>query len=146
MNWLTAKVLQYIAGALLVACVALFARGCSAASARDVARADQAAAESARDAAITSRDAWKEQAASAVAANAAYDLIFEQQRQAAAEQQRLADEAAKKAAAAVATAQRDKAQSERSLVEYRRLFGRRPADCDAALQALDRACPALRGY
>ena len=146
MNWLTMKVLQYIAGGLLLACIGLGMRGCALDNARDVAVANQATAESARDAAITERDAWKSKAADALAANTAYDLIFEQQRLAAAELHRLAQETAAKAAAAVAAAQRDEAKAERVAAEYRRIFGAKPKDCDAALLALDRICPTLRNY
>ena len=146
MNWLTMKVLQYIAGGLLLACIGLGMRGCALDNARDVAVANQATAESARDAAITERDAWKSKAGDALAANTAYDLIFEQQRLAAAEQHRLAQETAAKAAAAVAAAQRDEAKAERVAAEYRRIFGAKPKDCDAALLALDRICPTLRNY
>jgi hypothetical protein len=146
MNWLTMKVLQYIAGGLLLACIGLGVRGCALDSARDVAVANQGKAEAARDTAITERDAWKSKAGDALAANEAFDAIFEKQRLAAAEQQRLAEASAAKAAAAVAAAQRDEAKAERSLAEFRRLFGTRPTDCDAALQALDRVCPMLGGY
>ena len=146
MNWLTMKVLQYIAGGLLLACIGLGMRGCALDNARDVAVANQATAESARDAAITERDAWKSKAGDALAANTAYDLIFEQQRLAAAEQHRLAQETAAKAAAAVAAAQRDELKAERVAAEYRRIFGAKPKDCDAALLALDRVCPTLRDY
>lgn len=146
MNWLTMKVMQYIAGGLLLVCIGLGARGCALDSARDVAVANQGKAEAARDTAITERDAWKSKAGDALSANEAFDAIFEKQRLAAAEQQRLAEASAAKAAAAVAAAQRDEAKAERSLAEFRRLFGTRPTDCDAALQALDRVCPMLGGY
>lgn len=146
MNWLTTKVLQYIAGALLIACIGLGLRGCALDSARDVAVANQSAAEAARDAAITERDAWKSRAVDAQAANNAYDVIFEQQRAAAEEQQRQAEAAAQQAAASVAAAKRDEAKAEREAAEYRRVFGARPQDCEAALLALDRVCPTLRGY
>ena len=115
-------------------------------AAADTALANQGKAEAARDAAITERDAWKSKASDALAANEAFGAIFEKQRLAAAEQQRLAEASAAKAAAAVAAAQRDEAKAERSLAEFRRLFGTRPTDCDAALQALDRVCPMLGGY
>lgn len=146
MNWLTAKVLQYIALALLALCVALGARGCGLSHKLDVAVNVAAAAASQRDAAITERDAWKSKADDALAANRAYDVIFEQQAQAAAEQQRLADAAAQKAATVVAAAKRDEAAAERTAAEYRRVYGARPKDCEAALQALDRVCKVLQGY
>lgn len=139
MSWLTAKVMQYIAGVLLVLCVALGARGCGLSHKLDAAAAQ-------RDAAVTERDAWKSKTEDALAANRAYDVIFEQQRLAAEEQQRLADAAAATARKAVANAQADERKAERSLAEYRRLFGSKPADCDAALQALDRVCKVLEGY
>lgn len=146
MSWLTMKVLQYIAAGLLLACIGLGVRSCAVDNARDVAVAEQGKAEASRDAAITDRDAWKAKAGDALAANQAYDVIFERQRQAAAEQHRLAQEAAAKAAAAVATAQREAAKAERTAAEYRRVFGNKPKDCDAALAALDRVCPTLGGY
>jgi serine phosphatase RsbU (regulator of sigma subunit) len=146
MKWLTATVLQYVAGALLLACLALFARGCTLSTARDLAVAAQGKAEADRDAARTERDSWKSKTEDAQAANRAYDVIFEKQRQAAAEQQRLADEAAKTAANAVAAAQRDEAKAERENAEFRRVFGNKPKDCEAALAALDRVCPTLEGY
>lgn len=146
MSWLTAKVMQYIAGALLVLCVALGARGCGLSHKRDAAVSAQAAAESARDAAVTSRASWKSKAEDALAANRAYDAAFAQLQEAAAEQQRLAGEAAKKAAAAVATAQRDEAQAERQLADFKRRSGNKPATCAAALQAMQAACPMLEGF
>lgn len=146
MNWLTMKVLQYIAGGLLLACVGLGVRGCALDSARDVAVANQATAESARDAAVTERDAWKSKAGDALAANQAYDHALGQLQEAAAEQRRLAQESAKKAAAAVAAAARDEEKALRELAEYRRVFGAKPKDCDTALLALDRICPTLRNY
>ena len=57
-------------------------------AAADTALANQGKAEAARDAAITERDAWKSKAGDALAANEAFDAIFEKQRLAAAEQQR----------------------------------------------------------
>ena len=146
MSWLTAKVMQYIAGGLLLACIGLGVRGCALDSARDVAVANQGKAQSARDAAVTEREAWKSKAGDALAANAAYDAALGQLQEAAAEQQRRADAAAQVAANAVAAAKRDEAKAERSLADFRRLFGNRPTDCDAALQALDRVCPMLGGY
>lgn len=146
MSWLTATVMQYIAGALLVLCVALGARGCGLSHKLEVAATAAAAAAAQRDAAVTERDAWKSKAGDALAANRAYDVAFAQLQEAAAEQQRLADAAAAKAASAVAAAQRDEAKAERSLAEYRRLFGAKPKDCEAALRALDRVCPLLEGY
>jgi hypothetical protein len=126
--------------------VGLGAKGCALDRARDLAVADKATALAERKAAITERDAWKAKAADALAANRAYDTAFDQLQAAAEEQQRLADAAAHKAAAEVATAKRDEAKAERELGEYRRTFGARPKDCDAALLALDRVCPTLGDY
>lgn len=150
MNWLvgklTAQVVQGIAAALLVLSIGLGVQVWVQSKRIDVAVAEKATAEFARDAAVTERDAWKSKAGDALAANASYDVIFEQQRLAAAEQHRLAQETAAKAAAAVAAAQRDEAKAERVAAEYRRIFGAKPKDCDAALLALDRICPTLRSY
>lgn len=146
MSWLTMKVMQYIAGGLLLACIGLGVRGCALDSARDLAVANQGKAEAARDAAITERDAWKSKAGDALAANQAYDHALGQLQEAAAEQRRMAQAAAEKAASAVAAAQRDEAKAERELGEYRRIFGAKPRDCEAALLALDRVCPTLRNY
>lgn len=144
MNWLTMKVLQYIAIGLLLASVGLGVKGCALAGERDVAVADKAAAESERDAAITERESWKEKTAAALAANQAYDLAFSQLQASIDEQQRLANLAAQKAAAALAAARRDEAKAEQLLAEFQRLFGKRPPQCEAALQSLDRVCPAWR--
>lgn len=146
MSWLTMKVMQYIAAGLLLACIGLGVRGCALDSARDLAVANQGKAEAARDAAITERDAWKSKAGDALAANQAYDHALGQLQEAAAEQRRMAQAAAEKAASAVAAAQRDEAKAERELGEYRRIFGAKPRDCEAALLALDRVCPTLRNY
>lgn len=146
MNWLTMKVLQYIAGALLIACIGLGAKGCALKAQRDNALLEAELADVEREAIGAEREAWKEKAADAIAANKAYDVIFEQQRAAAEEQQRQAEAAAQQAAAAVAAAKRDEAKAEREAAEYRRVFGARPKDCEAALLALDRVCPTLGGY
>lgn len=146
MNWLTMKVLQYIAGALLIACIGLGVKGCALAKDRDVAVAEKNTALADKKTAITERDSWKEEAASAIAANQAYDVIFEQQRAAAEEQQRQAEAAAQQAAATVAAAKRDEAKAESEAAAYRRVYGARPKDCEAALLALDRVCPTLGGY
>ena len=146
MSWLTAKVMQYIAGALLLGCIGLGLRGCALSDDVAVAVADKGKAEADRDAAVTSRDSWKSKAEDALAANRAYDAAFAQLQEAAAEQQRLAGEAAKKAAAAVATAQRDEAQAERQLADFKRRSGNKPATCAAALQAMQAACPMLEGF
>lgn len=146
MKWLTATVLQYVAGALLLVCFALFARGCTLSAARDVAVAEQGKAESARDAARTERDAWKGVAETAQGTNAEWQRVWgvvetnrQREREEAARQAQLAGQQ-------VAAAKRDEAKAERELGEFRRLFGKRPADCQAALQALDRVCPMLEGY
>lgn len=146
MNWLTMKVLQYIAGALLIACIGLGAKGCALAAERDNANLAAELADVEREAVGAEREAWKEKAAELIAANKAYDTAFDQLQAAAAEKQRQADAAAQQAAAAVAAAQRDEAKAERERDEYRRLFGNKPKDCEAALQALDRVCPTLGGY
>lgn len=146
MNWLTMKVLQYIAGGLLLACIGLGMRGCALDNARDVAVANEGKALADKKSAETERDAWKSKAGDALAANQAYDHALGQLQEAAAEQRRLAQESAKKAAAAVAAAQRDEAKAERVAAEYRRIFGAKPKDCDTALLALDRICPTLRNY
>lgn len=139
MNWFTATVLQYIAGALLVLCIVLGVYGYAAASQRDVARAE-------RDAAVTTRDAWKGKAEGCAAANAAYDAVFERQRQEQAAADARAAEAAQRAAAAVADAQARVVAAQQQRDDYARRFNARPANCDVALQTLDAVCPMLRGY
>lgn len=139
MTWLTSTVWQYVAGALLLLCIGLGVRGCNAASDRDVAIAQ-------RDAATTSLDAWKGKAEGCAAANAAYDAVFEQQRQEQAAADARAAEAARAAAAAVAAATADASKAKRERDDYAKRFAARPAGCEAALQALDAACPLLKGY
>ncbi len=139
MSWLTATVMQYIAGGLLLLCITLGVHGCTAAGARDVARAE-------RDAAVTGRDAWKGKAEGCAAANAAYDAVFEQQRQEQAAADARAAEAARAAAAAVATATADAAKAKRERDDFAKRYAAKPAGCTAALQALDTACPLLRDY
>jgi len=146
MNWLTMKVLQYIAGALLLACIGLAAKGCALAAERDNALLEAELADVEREAVGAEREAWKAKAADLIAANKAYDVACDQLQAAAAEKPRLAGAPAPQAPAAGAAAQRDEAKAERELGEYRRLFGKKPKDCEAALQALDRVCPTLGGY
>ena len=141
MSWLTAKVLQYIAGGLLLACIALGVRGCSLDTARDLAVAERATAIADRTAAITERDAWKAKVTDALAANRAYDAAFAQMQEAALDQQRQADAAATRAQQVVAAARADEAKAERQLADFRRRFAAKPANCAAALKALDAACP-----
>lgn len=139
MNWLTATVMQYVAGALLLLCIGLGVRGCTAASQRDAAIAE-------RDAATTTVDAWKGKAEGCATANAAYDDVFKQQREEQAAADARAAEAARTAAAAVAAATADASKAKRERDDYAKRFAARPAGCEAALQALDAACPLLRGY
>lgn len=139
MSWLTATVMRYIAGALLVACVALGVRGCTLSAQRD-------AAVSARDAAQTERDAWKGKAAGCVAANAAYGDVLDRLRAEQARRDREAAAAAAKAAEQVRAAQADARTAQAKLADYRRRFAGKPADCAAALARLDAVCPALGGY
>lgn len=150
MNWLagklTAQAVQGIAAALLVLSIGLGVQVWVQAKRIDTFKAQAETALAQKSAAITERDSWKSKTADALAANRAYDTAFDQLQAAAAEKQRLADAAAQQAAAAVAAAQRDEAKAERELGEYRRVFGARPKDCDAALLALDRVCPTLRSY
>ncbi|MBS0371898.1 MAG: hypothetical protein JSS57_22165 [Proteobacteria bacterium] len=139
MNWLTTTILQYIAGGLLLLCIALGVRGCTAASARDAAIAE-------RDAANTTVAAWQGKAEGCAAANATYDAVFEQQRQEQAVAEARAAEAARAAAAAVATATADAAKAKRERDDFAKRYAAKPAGCTAALQALDAACPLLKGY
>lgn len=111
-------------------------------SARDVAVANQGKAEAARDTAITERDAWKSKAGDVLTANRAYDHALAQLQEAAAEQNRVAEQQAQQAEKAIATSKAKAAAADRELAEFRRLYGKRPADCAAALQSLDRVCPA----
>lgn len=139
MNWLTTTILQYIAGALLLLCIGLGVHGCTAASQRDVAIA-------ARDAATTTAAAWKGKAEGCAAANAAYETVFEQQREEQAAADARAAAAAARAAAAVAAATADAAKAQRERDDFVKRYAAKPAGCTAALQALDAACPLLKGY
>ena len=146
MSWLTAKVAQGIAAALLVLSIGLGLQVWVQSGRLASAKKDVQTAQAQRDTAITERDAWKGKADGAVAANAAYEAVLdaikaEQAREAAA-----AAAAAQAAASRVAEAEAEKRRATTELAEFRRLFGARPADCDAALQALDRVCPLLRDY
>lgn len=150
MSWLvdklTAKVAQGLAAAFLVLSLGLGVQVWVQSKRIETLKAIATAASAQIDATEIERDAWKSKTEDALAANRAYDVLFEQQRLAAEDQQRLADAAAARAATQVAAARRDEASAERSLAEYRRVFGAKPKDCDAALQALDRVCPMLGGY
>lgn len=127
------------AGVLLLVIAGLCVRLVVLGAQRDTAQAQL-------DTRTTERDAWKGKAAGAAAANAAYDAAFAELK---AEQDRRdqADAAAaQRAAAAVSAAQADAARAARQRDAYAARFAARPADCDAALQALDAACPALKGF
>lgn len=139
MNWLTMKVMQYIAGGLLLVCIGLFARGCALDSARDVAIADLLTR-------TTERDAWKGKAEGCTAANDAYDAAFDKMAAEQAARDKQAAEAAKRAAAAVATAQAEADRAEAQRDAYARKFAARPKNCAAALQTMQAACPALEGF
>lgn len=146
MSWLTTTILQYIAGALLLLCIGLGVHGCTAASARDVAIAQRDVAIAQRDAAITTVTAWKGKAEGCAAANAVYDAVFEQQRAEQAAADARAAEDRKRAAAVVAAATADAAKARRALDDFAKRYAAKPADCTAALQPLDAACPLLRDY
>lgn len=146
MNWLTAKVMQYIAGALLVACIGLGAKGCALSTERDLAVAARDTAQANEGAAITERDSWKAKTGDALAANAAYGVIFDKLQAEAEAQQKQADAAARTAAAAVAVARRNEAAAEQTLAAFRTRFAGKPVPCAAALLAMQNACPSLEGY
>lgn len=148
MSWvadkLTAKAVQGIAAALLVLSLGLGVQVWVQGKRLDVAKADVGAAESARDAARTERDAWKSKTDDALAANRAMDVVLGQLQAAAEEQQRMADQQAQQAARAIAASKAKAAAADKELAEFRRVYGQRPADCEAALKSLDRVCPAWR--
>lgn len=146
MNWLTAKVMQYIAGALLIACIGIGAKGCALKTQRDQATASLATAQADKRTAETERDSWKAKVADALAANAAYAVIFDKLQAEADAQQQRADAAAQQAARAVAAARRDEAAAEKQLADFRKRFAGKPVACAVALQAMQNACPALEGY
>lgn len=146
MNWLTAKVAQGIALALLAACLALGARGCSLSRQLGTAVAERDAAQAKRDAAITERDAWKAKTADVLAANRAYGTVIQQMHEAEAQRQAQETAIAKRAAAAVAAAQQQAAQARRERDAFRQRFAGKPATCAAALDAMQAACPVLEGY
>lgn len=146
MNWLTAKVAQGIAAALLVLCAALGVRLWVVSHQLATAKATTDAAQSARDAAITERDAWKGQSDGCAAANAAYDAILRDINAEQARRDAAAAEAAKRAAAALGAAQADAARARRDLAGFQRRFDTRGGNCEQALQAMQAACPALEHY
>lgn len=146
MNWLTAKVMQYIAGVLLIACIGLGAKGCALSTERDLAAAARDTAQANARTAITERESWKSKTADALAANAAYAVIFDKLQAEADAQLQRADAAAKQAAAAVAAARRDEAAAEKTLAAFRKRFEGKPVPCAAALLAMQNACPTLEGY
>jgi hypothetical protein len=146
MNWLTAKVLQYVAGGMLLVCLALGARGCALQKDAAVARAEQGRAESARDAAITERDAWKAKAADALVANAAYGAVIEAMQAAEADRVKQQQAAAERAAQRVAEANAAAERARRERDAYAGRFAGKPAGCAAALTAMQAACPMLEGY
>ena len=141
MSWvadkLTAKAVQGIAAALLVLSLGLGVQVWVQGKRLDVAKADVGAAESARD-------AWKSKTDDALAANRAMDVVLGQLQAAAEEQQRMADQQAQQAARAIAASKAKAAAADKELAEFRRVYGQRPADCEAALKSLDRVCPAWR--
>ena len=143
---LTVTPLLYAIGGLLLVCIALGVRTCSLSKDVDVAVAAQGTAEAERDTAATERDAWKGKAEGAVAANAAYGVVLDEIRAQQARDAQQAAAAAAQAAQQVAAAQAGYRKAEGRLTEYRRVFGDRPADCESALQAMQRACPLLEGY
>lgn len=144
MKWLTMKLMQYIAGALLLTCIGLGAKGCSLASERDTAVAKQGEAEALTRAANTERAAWKSKAGDLAAANAACDTAFDQLQAAATERDRQVEQQTAQAEQAIAASKAKAAAAGRELAEFRRLYGQRPANCEAALKSLDRVCPAWR--
>lgn len=146
MTWLTAKVAQGIAAALLVLCLGLGAQVFVQSKRLDVAAADLKTAQANARTAETERDAWKSKTGDALAANAAYAVIFDKLQAEADAQQQRADAAAKQAAAAVAAARRDEAAAEKTLAAFRKRFEGKPVPCAAALLAMQNACPTLEGY
>lgn len=143
MNWLTAKVAQGVALALLLLCIGVGGRACSLASQLKTATAERDAATGQRDAARTERDSWKQKAADVLAARDAYAAMLATIKQEQARAEAAAAAAAKAAAAAVAAAQRDEATAERRLADFQRRYVARPKSCDDALKILDTVCPAI---
>lgn len=146
MNWLTAKVAQGIAAALLVLCIGLGVQVFVQSKRLDVAEASLKTAQADKKTAITERDAWKSKTADVQAANAAYGVIFDKLQAEADRQQQQADAAAERAAAAVAAARRDEATAEKTLADFRKRSASKPAPCAAALLAMQSACPTLEHY
>lgn len=146
MNWLTAKVAQAIALALLLACLALGAKGCSLSSQLKAANAERDTAQAERNAAITERDAWKAKTEDAQAANRAYGVVLQQMQEAEAQRQAQEDATARRAAAAVAAAQAEAVRARRERDAFARRFADKPATCAAALDAMQSACPSLERY
>lgn len=146
MNWLTAKVAQGIALALLALCVALGARSCSLSNKLDVAVSAAAAAAAERDAANTERDSWKAKTDDALAANRAYGAVIESMQAAETERQQQAAAIAERAGKLVAEAKVDADRARRERDDFKRRFTTKPATCAAALDAMQAACPTLKDY
>lgn len=140
MSWLTAKVAQGIAAALLVLCIGLGVQVFVQSKRLDVAAASLKTAQADKKTAETERDSWKAKTADALAANAAYGVIFDKLQAEADRQQQQADAAAERAAAAVAAARSDEAAAEKTLADFRKRFAGKTTDCATALMRLDAVC------
>lgn len=146
MNWLTAKVAQGLAAALLVLCIGLGVQVFVQSKRLDVAAASLKTAQADKKTTETERDSWKAKTGDALAANSAYGVIFDKLQAEADAQQLQAEADARTAAAAVAAARRDEAAAEKTLADFRKRSASKPAPCAAALLAMQSACPTLEHY
>ncbi len=111
-----------------------------------LAKAATATAQATATSAVTERDAWKVKTVDALAANEAYASIIDKQARINEEQRAHAEAAAKLAAKQVdkAQAEADRAKTERDT--FKRRFNAKPKNCEAALNAMQAACPTLGDY
>jgi outer membrane PBP1 activator LpoA protein len=144
----TVTPLLYACGALLIAVVALTGRGCVLTAQRDTAIAQKDAEHSAREAMTVSRDAWKLRANdNAGKVKTANDSVTKLEGLLKDEQDagKRRAEASEQAIAAARAKERDADTTLRKFTAQFQTESRKPT-CQRALEALDTACPALKGY
>lgn len=145
---LTVTPLLWACGLLLVAVAALGVRVHMLGADVDAAKAGTAAADARANQHVAERDAWKRAAQSALQATTRWETAFGTVRQLLADSQREArrlDEAGRQALAA---ARAREAEANLALASWMDRYAEqvRVGDCAAALNAVQQACPAFRGY
>ncbi|HZF97081.1 MAG TPA: hypothetical protein VEY92_02350 [Pseudoxanthomonas sp.] len=145
---LTVKPLLYVAGAQLLVIIGLMVALRLAHARVDIAQAQTEVAAAHQSRAERERDAWKQDAQSATAANSEWKSVVEllkAELRRAQLDMRLMDEASRKA---VATARAEADDADRALKRFTGQFqveSRKPS-CARALASLEASCPALSGY